>query len=110
MKTFYNPKNFKQGQLMLNRFNRKDLILFGSLFSLSLILVVIVISLADGTNPIIFSGLFVTSLLPAGLGFFFTTPFIGYHNAYEFIKLKLTKSKFQKRYMWEGIIYDEEDY
>lgn len=109
MKTFYNPKNFKQGQLILNRFNRKDLILFGSLFAVSLLLIVIVISLADGTNPIVFSVAFIMSLLPAGLGFFFTTPFIGYHNAYEFIKLKLTKNKYQKKYMWEGIIYDDED-
>lgn len=109
MKTFYNPKNFKQGQLILNRFNRKDLILFGSLFAVSLLLIVIVISLADGTNPIVFSVAFIMSLLPAGLGFFFTTPFIGYHNAYEFIKLKLNKNKYQKKYMWEGIIYDDED-
>lgn len=109
MKTFYNPKNFKQGQLILNRFNQKDLILFGSLFAVSLLLIVIVISLADGTNPIVFSVAFIMSLLPAGLGFFFTTPFIGYHNAYEFIKLKFTKNKYQKKYMWEGIIYDDEN-
>lgn len=109
MKTFYNPKNFKQGQLILNRFNKKDLILFGSLFLVSLILIVIVISLADGSNPVLFSILFVCCLLPAGLGFFFTTPLTGYHNAYEFIKLKFTKNKYQKRYMWEGVIYDDED-
>lgn len=106
---FYNPKNFKQGQLILNRFYKKDIVILLIYMTLSLILIIGVLSLADPNNSILFASLFLFALLPGAYGIFVTTPLTGYHNANEFLKLKMNKKKYLKKYMWEGLIYDDTD-
>ena len=107
---FYNPENFKQGQLLLNRYNPKEVVILflGVLVTVVLVMVVGNFAIGSGNIPLLII-LFLVSLLPAGASFFLMNPYAGYHNAFYYFKLKLTYKNMQKNYMWEGVQYDDSD-
>lgn len=107
---FYNPENFKQGQLLLSRYYPKELAILIISIITSMVLTVVVGGFAIGIGqPALLVFLFILSLLPAGFAFVLLNPLQGYHNAYYYFKLKLAKNKFIKRFMWEGTYYDDSD-
>lgn len=104
---FYNPNNFKQGQLLLSRYYPKELItLIGSIL-VTVALVMVISMRMIGIYPLaLVLVLLIIALMPAGLAFFLLHPYEGYHNAYNFFKLKIQFKN--TNYMWEGIYYDSE--
>lgn len=107
---FYNPENFKKGQLLLSRYYSYELaiLILSILTSVALIIVVGTVTFGEG-KPLLLTILFVGSILPAGLAFLLLNPLEGYHNAYQYFKLKLTFRKVKKKYIWEGVQYDDEE-
>lgn len=104
---FYNPNNFKQGQLLLSRYYPKELVTLITSTLVTVALVMLITMRMIGVYPLwVVLILLVLSLLPAGLAFFLLHPYEGYHNAYHFFKLKIQFKN--KNYMWEGIYYDSE--
>lgn len=107
---FYNPNNFKQGQLIMSRYYPKELVILIVSILTTAILTIVVGTIAMGTGrPLALGIFFLFSLLPAGSAFVLLHPKEGYHNAYYYFKLKRTGKKMQKKYMWEGIQYDDSD-
>lgn len=107
---FYNPENFKQGELLLSRYYPKELavLLLSIIVSVGLTILVGTATIGSG-NPLLLSLLFILAIVPAGLAFFLLNPLEGYHNAYYFLKLKAMNKKTQKDFMWEGVQYDDSD-
>ena len=104
---FRNPKPFKDGELIFNQYRTVDLLMLISGCALSLVLLYTSVSiLPQGTIMMI--GV-VIAMLPAGLGLVLTGKHHGFHNFYEFIKIASRFYRHTKRkYMWEGVILDEE--
>ena len=107
---FYNPDNFKQGSLILGRFKARELVYLLVSMIVSVILIIVIGQALIGlVNPMILMFFVILALLPVGLAFFFKTPKTGYHNALYYFKIKMRFKKTQRKYMWEGIQYDDED-
>ncbi|CAM4166839.1 hypothetical protein [Erysipelothrix aquatica] len=107
---FYNPENFKQGQLLINRYYPKELaILIGSIITSVVLTVVIGVFAMSIGNKLLLALMFILALIPVGAGFVLLNPLEGYHNAYQYFKLKIAYKGMQKKYMWEGVQYDDSD-
>ena len=105
---FYNPENFKQGQLILSRYYPKELaIVIGSIITSVILTILIGVLATTIGNPMLLGFLFLIAILPAGFALVLLNPKEGYHNAYFYFKLKRDGKRMQKKYMWEPTQYDD---
>ncbi len=100
---FNSPKNFKKGRLIANRYRPIDLVIAGIAIAMTLTSEMIYLLLLNGKHIAILAAL----CIPALIGVCLLIPFEIYHNPIEMIKLYNVYRKKQKKYIWEGIYYEE---
>lgn len=104
---FKNPKTFKGGSLIMGQYRVVDLILLIGGFSVSII--GLTIFLSGEVDGFILLFYILICLFPGVLAFILTSKIPGYHNALEFLVVCYQfYKKYQKNYMWEGVIINDE--
>lgn len=102
---FNSPKNFKKGRLIANRYRPIDLLIAGIAIAMTLSSEMIYLLLMNGKHIAVLAML----CIPALIGVCLLIPFEIYHNPIEMIKLYMVYQKKQKKYIWEGIHYDDSE-
>lgn len=103
---FSTPKNFKNGKYIMNRFRKKDLLIFlvGLLITVILFYFAIILIAIKKWNPFIL----VPTLIPAGVvSVLILIPTTIKHNFLENLKINIDYQKRRKILKWEGVIHFE---
>ena len=102
---FNSPKNFKKGRLIANRYRPVDLLIAGIAIAMTLSSEMVYLLLMNGKHVAVLAVL----CIPALIGVCLLIPFEIYHNPIEMIKLYMIYQKKQKKYIWAGIHYENNE-
>ena len=102
---FNSPKNFKKGRLIANRYRPIDLLIAGIAIAMTLSSEMIYLLLMNGKHIAVLA----TLCIPALIGVCLLIPFEIYHNPIEMIKLYMVYQTKQKKFIWEGVHYDNSE-
>lgn len=101
--TFFAPKDFKKGRLIMNRYRKIDILIV-----LVFAIITIPTMLISLTSETVNIPLFFLSLTILIFVVFFVQPFHIYHNFLVFFSLLYRYFRREKKYIWYGIVKYQE--
>lgn len=103
--TFFAPDNFKKGRLHNGKYRTIDVLIMGIAAVFSFFSIILYLTIAKRVN-IFFIALII---LPAAVAAFLIQPYGIYHNFLVYFMLKIKMMNQNKKYIWEGLRYEEEE-
>lgn len=103
------PDDFKSGRYYFNKYRKIDLIILisGIVIGITIFLISMFIALAIKSLAIMLLGLSISAISISTV-FLLTMNITHYHNVLEKIICMIHYSKSKKKYIWRGVIYDNQ--